>query len=402
MFGKDIINLVKNKSNNNILNDKSNKTKIVNKNNKNTKKSNLNKSFNSNNNCINAIKNKSKKSIQYNNINIVKNKNNENINNINENKIKKTNEKNNLNEANKNKVNKSSNELNIKFDYKAEYKKNPLEEYDETIMKNLFEQENINKPDYTIFSYFLKEEKDLIKRNSCICFAISLCETFELRQETFYLSINLFDRYILKIKMENKLKSINPKSVMLTCIFISSKYEEIYPPLIDEYLQLFNCISKDEIFQLENDILSKLNFELHICSSYLFLTKFFEAMKKNEPSLVLYGAQFILDLCLLYEPFCNFKNSFQAASCLYLSKKFLNSTNEVNKIYKNKIWSAENEFKTGYSETEIKKDLKLVLKIIKEFFMGNIFKDFYKTSFFKKYSEQNYSDIAHKMKDLCI
>ena len=386
------------------MDDKSNKIKIVNKANKYTKKSNLNKSFNSNNgnSCLNIIKNKNKKNIPYNNINIIKNKNNENINNIDENKNKTKNEKNALKEANKDKVNKCTHELNLKFDYKVEYKRNPLEEYDEMIMKNLFEQENINKPDYTIFLHFLKEEKEITKRYSCINLANSLCETFELRQETFYLSINLFDRYIQKIQMENKLRNINPKSIMLTCVFISSKYEEIYPPLIDDYLQLFNSISKNEIFKLENDILSKLNFELHICSSYLFLTKFFGAMEKSESRLVFYGAQFILDLCLISPEFCKLRNSFQSAICLYLSKKFLSSINEVNKIYKNKIWTAENEFKTGYSEIEIKKGLKLVLKIIKEFFMGNIVKDFDKTSFFKKYSEQNYLDVAHIMKDLCL
>jgi len=386
------------------LDDKSNKTKIANKNNKYTKKSNLHKSINSNNgnSYLNIIKNKNKKIIPYNNINIVKNKNNENINNIDENKNKIRNEKNIIIEPNKDKIKKSTLELNLKLDYKVEYKKNPLEEYDEMIMKNLFEQENINKPDYTIFLHFLKEEKEIIKRYTCISLAISLCETFELRQETFYLSINLFDRYIQKIKMENKLRNINPKSIMITCVFISSKYEEIYPPLIDDYLQFFNNISKNEIFKMENDILSKLNFELHICSSYLFLTKFFGVMEKSESLLVLYGAQFILDLCLISPEFCKFKNSFQATICLYLSKKFLSSNNETNKIYKNKIWTAENEFKTGYSEIDIKKDLKLALKIIKEFFMGNIVKDFDKTSFFKKYTEQYYLDIAHKMKDLCL
>ena len=124
---------------------------------------------------------------------------------------KTRNEKNALNEANKDKINKCTPKLHLKYDYKVEYKKNPLEEYDEMIMKNLFVQENINKADYTIFLHFLKEEKEIIKRYSCINLANSLCETFELRQETFYLSINLFDRYIQKIKMEGKLRNINSK-----------------------------------------------------------------------------------------------------------------------------------------------------------------------------------------------
>ena len=397
VFGKEISNALNNTNINYLLDAKNKKTQNISNDTKYNKyKKNFN--INSNINNINIIKNKNKENIinnKNNNINIINNQNNENINNVYINKNKK---KYKSNDINKNKANIISNNLELKFSFKVEYKKNPIEEYDEIIMKNLFTQEIINRPDYRNLLNLSKEEKDILKRYSCINMAISLCETFELRQETFYLSINIFDRYIHKIKIINDiLPKINPKLIMLTCVFISSKYEEIYPPFIDEYLQLFSNIFKNDIIKTEKEILSKLNFELHICSSYLFLTKFFEKIEKND-IMVLHAAQFILDLCLISIEFCSFKPSFQAAICIYLAKKFLS----FNGVYKIKIWSADNEFITGYSEEEIKRELKFVVKIIKDFFIGKIIKEFNKTSLYKKYCEKKYSNIANIFKDICL
>ena len=400
MFGKEISNELNNTNNNNsIIYAKNKKTQNISndiKYNKYNKKSNINTKINNKN----IVKNKNKKNIFNNNknynINVIKNKNNENINNVYVNINKKKFEK---NEINKNKTNIISNKLKLNFNFEVEYKKNPIDEYDEAIMKNLFTQEIINRPDYRYLLKFFKEEKNIIKRNSCINIAISLCETFELKQETFYLSINIFDRYIqnIKIKNNNVLK-FNSKLITLTCVFISSKYEEIYPPYIDEYLQLFSNISKNDVIKNEKDILSKINFELHICSPYLFLTIFFDKTEKNEEPMILHAAQFILDLCLISLEFCSFKPSFQAAICLYLSKKFLS----FNKIYKNKIWTVDNEFFTRYCELEIKRELKLVVKIIKEFFNGKLIKEFNKNYFYKKYCKKKYSNVANVLKDICL
>ena len=144
---------------------------------------------------------------------------------------------------------------------------------------------------------------------------------------------------------------------------------------------------------MENDILDKLNFQLHICSPYLFLTKFFHNIDKNEPKIIIHSAQFILDLCLISIDFCSLKPSFQAVICLYIAKKFYG--------YK-KIWSVENMFYTGYSEEQIKKYIIIPLKIIKEFFSGNIFKEYNKIALFKKYSKANYSNIANYINDLYL
>jgi G2/mitotic-specific cyclin 1/2 len=124
--------------------------------------------------------------------------------------------------------------------YKEEYKKHPIYEYDETIMKNLFLEENNNRADYQKIINIIKEENNPIERNICINLAITLCEYFKLRQETFYLSINIFDRYILKIYESKAFNNNKIKIIMLTCVFIASKYEEIYPPSFEDYLEIFD------------------------------------------------------------------------------------------------------------------------------------------------------------------
>ena len=381
VFGKDLTNEInKTFSNFTILEQKNKIIKNVSKENKLYKKSKVN-------NNINVIKNKIKENFQ-------PRINNENLNN-NINITNRPNEK--LTKNKKDSVSKIQLELIKSF--QVEYKKNPIDEYEDAISKNLFEEENINRPDYKQISDLLEVEKNniAIKRNSCVNLALLLCETFELRQETLYLSINIFDRYIQKITELGVPNNINTKLIMLTSVFISSKYEEIYPPLIDDYLHFLTFFSKNDVLNLENDILSKLNFELHICSPYLFLTKFFTFCEKCEKISVMHGAQFILDLCLISTEFCIFKPSFQAVICLYLAIKLFNG----NKKCKNKIWPADMEFLTGYTEAEIRKNIKIPVKLIKEFFGGNINKDYIKSTFFRKFSENKFSNVAYFFKDIC-
>lgn len=279
------------------------------------------------------------------------------------------------------------NKLNI---FKSEERKNPIDEYDDVIMKNLFIDEVKNRPNYTYYKLIFTE-KDFLNRFTSINFIISISESFEFKQETIYLSLNLYDRCYQKFK--SNYKHINIEVFTLSCIFVSSKYEEIYPPLLEDYCE--SCIfSREEIFELENFILDTVNFELHICSSYLFLTKFFYSNSKNEKKEILYLAQLILDLSILSIEFCQLKPSHQAVICLYLSKYIL---------YKNKsgtkLWTKDDEFMTGYSESKITANVKFSIKKIKAFSDGSLARGLQKTGIFKKYNSYKYLGVAKRFID---
>ena len=322
-------------------------------------------------------------------------------------RIKKRNPKKKLNKPNKSKIKSIIKNVNKIGDRDRDSKidscnsneifnLNPLKEYEIEIMNYLFQEETNNRANYSSFPNM--EEKNnnkmilsYLKRFSFINLFISFQRELFLRQETLYLSINLFDRYLQKIFSENKI-SEDLNVIALTCLFIASKYEEIYPPYLKEFLDVFkNKYNKEEIFSKENDILSSLDFQILIISPILFLKRFcLDEKNENEEimNLCFNGAQFFLELCIIEPNFCELKPSLQASICLYLSRKFLlDSCN-------GKVWTYNLCFKTNCSEIEIKRYIKIALKTIKNFF-GNVYtKNFMAMPLYIKYYSLDYSRVS--------
>ena len=328
-------------------------------------------------------------------------------------RIKKRNPKKKLNKPNKSKIKSIIKNVNKVVDRDSDRKTNcynnnnneilnlnPIDEYEKEIMNYLFEEETNNRANYSTFPNM--EEKNnnkmilsYLKRFSFINLFISFQRELLLRQETLYLSINLFDRYIQKIFSENKI-SEDLNVIALTCLFIASKYEEIYPPYLKEFLESYkNKYNKEEIFSKENDILSSLDFQILIISPILFLKRFcLDEKNENEEimKLCFNGAQFFLELCIIEPNFCELKPSLQASICLYLSRKFLLDCS------KGKVWTYYLSFKTNCSEIEIKRYIKIALKTIKNFF-GNVYtKNFMAIPLYIKYYSLDYSRVSFILK----
>lgn len=328
-------------------------------------------------------------------------------------RIKKRNPKKKLNKPNKSKIKSIIKNVNKTGDRDSDRKincynnnnneilnLNPIEEYEKEIMNYLFEEETKNRANYSTFPNM--EEKNnnkmilsYLKRFSFINLFISFQRELFLRQETLYLSINLFDRYIQKIFSENKI-SEDLNVIALTCLFIASKYEEIYPPYLKEFLESYkNKYNKEEIFSKENDILSSLDFQILIISPILFLKRFcLDEKNENEEimKLCFNGAQFFLELCIIEPNFCQLKPSLQASICLYLSRKFLLDCSN------GKVWTYYLSFKTNCSEIEIKRYIKIALKTIKNFF-GNVYtKNFMAIPLYIKYYSLDYSRVSFILK----
>ena len=290
-------------------------------------------------------------------------------------------------------------------DNSIEYNENPIEEYEEEIMKNLFHEETKNRPIYSLFPDLMKKNVNkfnlsYMKRFSFINLFISFQHELCLKQETFYLTLNIFDRYIQKL---NSLEIISDdlNKIAVACLFIASKYEEIYAPYLKEFLQLFKLkYSKREIFLAEDEILSSLNFEILNVYPITFLKKFclydikdLNHKEKSDMELCFNGAQFFLEICLIEPKFCELKPSLQAAISLYLARKFL--------LFKNgngKIWNYELIFRTNYSENNIIKYIKIAVETIKNFF-GNVYtKNFMALPLYMKYCSVDYLRVANKLR----
>ena len=110
-------------------------------------------------------------------------------------------------------------------------------------------------------------------------------------------------------------------------------------------------------------------------------------------------AQFFLELCLIEPKFCELKSSLQASICLYLARKCILNDLRKNNI---KVWTFDLTFKTNYSEIQIKKYIKIVINVIKNFF-GNIYtKNYMAMPLYIKYMNFEYSRVSYKLKNIFI
>jgi len=57
---------------------------------------------------------------------------------------------------------------------------------------------------------------------------------FKLLPETLFIAVNLIDRY----SMHHQIIRKNYQLVGVTCMLIASKYEEIYPPHIKDFIYI--------------------------------------------------------------------------------------------------------------------------------------------------------------------
>jgi hypothetical protein len=319
----------------------------------------------------------------------------------------------NITKSKVNEIIKKINGINIINDEKEEkneireYKEDPIEEYEKEIISNLFQNENKNRADYSKFPTEKNNNKLIIsfsKRFSFINLLISYQLEFHFKQETFYLAINLFDRYIQKITSK-KQKKEDLNIIALTCLYIALKYEEIDPPYLKAVLELFTIsYLPQQIILKEDEILSSLDFQVLTISPLLFLKLVFKnnnyekGYYQYEMDLCFYGALFILDLCMIEPKFCELKPSLQAALSLYVVRKILYSgyTHRVN------IWDCNLYLKTNYLEKDIKPHLKIALNTIKKYFGNEYTKNFKAMPLYLKYSNIEYLSISCKLEKIIL
>lgn len=108
-------------------------------------------------------------------------------------------------------------------------------------------------------------------RKVLIDWLIDVHFNFKLLPETLFITINLLDRFTGKLQIPRKKYQL----VGATCLFIASKYEEIYPPLIKDFKFITdNAYTIEEIKNMEKNILEQLDFEVTMPTSLRFLERY--------------------------------------------------------------------------------------------------------------------------------
>jgi cyclin B len=123
-------------------------------------------------------------------------------------------------------------------------------QYESIIFNFLKEKQKLKQKD----SNYLSKQKDIneIMRSILVDWLVDVTEKFQMNPQTLFMSIDLLDRYLsLKEISRSKLQLLG-----ICCLMIVGKYEEIYPPLLKDYLSVCdNAFQRNEILAMEAEIL---------------------------------------------------------------------------------------------------------------------------------------------------
>jgi hypothetical protein len=94
---------------------------------------------------------------------------------------------------------------------------------------------------------------------------------FKLLPETLFITVNLIDRYLEKVIIQrNQLQLVG-----VTSMLIASKYEEIYAPEVKDFVYITDrAYTREDILDMEQQMLYALEFNIGISSTYRFLERY--------------------------------------------------------------------------------------------------------------------------------
>nr|GMD23005.1 G2/mitotic-specific cyclin S13-7-like [Ipomoea batatas] len=97
---------------------------------------------------------------------------------------------------------------------------------------------------------------------------------FELMPETFYLTINLIDRFLsMKTVPRKELQLVGISAMLIAC-----KYEEIWAPEVNDFIMISdNAYVRAQVLAMEKTILGKLEWYLTVPTPYVFLVRYIKA-----------------------------------------------------------------------------------------------------------------------------
>jgi len=189
-----------------------------------------------------------------------------------------------------------------------------VEEYAPDIIEGFFFQEtrSLPRPDY------METQTDITgkMRMILIDWLIEVHLKYRLRPETLHLTVNLVDRYLSKKQIHKKRLQL----VGVVAMFIATKYEEINPPELNDWVYITdNAYTKDDVLLMECNMLSALSFLIVVPTAAHFFDHLAVANRCDASHRSC--AQYLLELGLLDIRMLQYKPSHVVSAALLLSNE---------------------------------------------------------------------------------
>lgn len=189
---------------------------------------------------------------------------------------------------------------------------------------------------------------------------------FRLLPETLFVAMNLMDRFLSReIVQVNRLQLLGT-----ACLFISSKYEEIYSPSVSNFASESGS-SVDEILAAEKFVLEILNFDISYPNPMNFLRRISKADDYDIHSRTI--GKYFMEISIMDHHFIGVKPSLCAAASMFLARKMLGKND----------WNGN---LIHYSGKVFETDLQPVVQLYIQYLVGPVIHE----EFFKKYASKRF------------
>ena len=137
---------------------------------------------------------------------------------------------------------------------------------------------------------------------------------FRLFPETLFLCVSIIDRYCSKVDVKrSKLQLIGVTALLVAC-----KHNEVQPPEVRDYVYITDeAYNRQEVLDMEQDILKVLKWEISVPTAVLFLDRFLHLTEASE--LTKLAAAYYLESTLQEHCFLQFRPSVVTASVVILA-----------------------------------------------------------------------------------
>ena len=158
-------------------------------------------------------------------------------------------------------------------EYRAMFSKYVRDDYSNSIIKSLLEDEQINE------NYLDNHKITERMRTRMVDWMIEVLSNYHCDESTYFESINLMDRYFKQCEIKHQI--LLPGELHLigvTSMFIASKYQDIYPlrlKIVQDKIA-HNKLTCQEIKDKEDEIMRYLNYNIGLPTMWDFITIFME------------------------------------------------------------------------------------------------------------------------------
>lgn len=178
-------------------------------------------------------------------------------------------------------------------------------------------------------------------RSVLVDWIVNVHAQFRLLPETLYLGISVMDRFF----QTDAISKDKIQLVGVTALFVASKFEEIYPPTIDDLVSICdNLYGKRDIIKMEMAIVKRLRFELGRPLPLHFLRRNSKAAHASPKIHTL--AKFLMELSLLNHVCSSWSPSLLAATALFVTLKVMSDDPD-------NCWNPTIQYYSNYKESDL-------------------------------------------------